>query len=87
MKGRHTLWTGRLSPPPGLPLRQFSTDVHFAEARLFGISSPLWLPREVVVDWDIAGFSVRNNSQTLTDTHRYSIYRLLRAKSKLVLNP
>jgi hypothetical protein len=74
------LWTGILAPPPGVPLRHLNTDVHFAEAQIAEISSPLWLPKEVVVDWNIGGFNVRN-------THTYSKYRLFRAKSKLVLNP
>ena len=74
------LWTDVLAPPAGVPLRKLSTDVHFAEARVAEIPSTLWLPKEVVVNWNIAGFNVRN-------THTYSKYRLFRAKSKLVLNP
>ena len=74
------LWTDILAAPPGVPLRKFSTDAHFAEARIAEIAYALWLPRQIVVDWNIAGSTQRN-------THTYSNYRLFRAKSKLVLNP
>jgi hypothetical protein len=74
------LHTDILSPPPGVPLRQFSADTHFTEVRVAEISTPLWLPRQVVIASNIA-------DSILRETHSYSHYRLFRTKSKLLLNP
>jgi len=74
------LRTDILSPPPGVPLRQLTAHVRFAEVRVAEIASPLWLPREVVVTSNFAG-------STLRESHSYSHYRLFRTKSKLLLNP
>lgn len=74
------LRTDILSPPPGVPLRQFSADIQFTEVRVAEIAAPLWLPRQVVITSDLA-------ASTLRETHSYSHYRLFRTKSKLLLNP
>jgi hypothetical protein len=74
------LRTDILSPPPGVPLRQLTSDIQFVEVRVAEIASPLWLPRDVVVTSNFAG-------STLRETHSYSHYRLFRTKSKLLLNP
>ena len=67
-----------LAPPPGVPLGQLTSDVHFAETRIADLPSPLWLPREVVVISNLYG-------DVLRETHTYSNYRLFRTRSKLVL--
>ena len=74
------LRTDILSHPPGVPLRQLTSDIQFVEVRVAEIASPLWLPRDVVVTSNFAG-------STLRETHSYSHYRLFRTKSKLLLNP
>jgi hypothetical protein len=74
------LRTDILSPPPGVPLRQLTSDIQFVEVHVAEIASPLWLPRDVVVTSNFAG-------STLRETHSYSHYRLFRTKSKLLLNP
>jgi hypothetical protein len=74
------LRTDILSPPPGVPLRQFSADTQFTEVRVADITTPLWLPRQVVITSTLA-------ASTLRETHSYSHYRLFRTKSKLLLNP
>jgi hypothetical protein len=74
------LRTDLLSPPAGVPLRQLTADIQFAEIRIAEITSPLWLPRQVVVTTNVGGM-------TLRETHMYSNYRLFRAHSKIRLNP
>jgi hypothetical protein len=71
------LWMDILAPPVGVPLRQLSSDVHFAETAIADLPSPLWLPREVVI--------ITNVGSVVRETHRYSNYRLFRTRSKLVL--
>jgi hypothetical protein len=72
------LWMDILAPPPGVPLRQLASDVHFGETAIADLHSPLWLPREVVIISNLSGSLVR-------ETHTYSNYRLFRTRSKLVL--
>jgi len=72
------LHTDILAPSAGLPLRQLSTEIDFANVRVAEIASPLWLPRQVIVTSDVAGSRTQEN-------HSYSNYRLFRTKSKMVL--
>ena len=72
------LWMDILAPPPGVPLRQLSSDIHFAETAIADLPSPLWLPREVVIISNVSG-------SVLREAHTYSNYRLFRSRSKLVL--
>jgi hypothetical protein len=67
-----------LAPPPGVPLRQLSSDVQFTRTTIAELASPLWLPREVVITSNLYGSVIR-------ETHSYSNYRLFRTRSKLVL--
>ena len=67
-----------LSPPPGVPLRQMTADIQFAETRIVDVASPLWLPGRVVVSTNLGG-------ATLSEAHTYSNFRLFRARSKIVL--
>ena len=74
------LRTDLLSVPPAVPLRQLTADIHFSEVRLTELSSPLWLPNQLVVITKL-GFG------SSAETHRYSEYRLFRAHSKIRLTP
>jgi hypothetical protein len=67
-----------LSVPPGLPLRQLTADIRFAQTSIADVASPLWLPIQVVVTANLDG-------STLRERHRYSHYRLFRTRSRMVL--
>jgi hypothetical protein len=70
------LRTDLLSPPPGVPLRQLTADIQFAQVVIAETTAPLWLPRKVLVTMSAGGVTRR---ETLT----YSNYRLFRAHSKI----
>jgi hypothetical protein len=72
------LRTDVLLPPPGVPLRQLTADIQFAETRIAEIPSPLWLSSEVVITTNLGGTVLR-------ESHTYSDYRLFRTQSKIVL--
>lgn len=74
------LRTDLLSPPPGTPLRELTADIQFLEVRIAEFPAPLWLPRTVLVHSNVGGLNLR-------ESHKYSNYRLFRARSKIVLNP
>jgi len=74
------LQTGLLSARPAAPLRELTADIQFAEFRIAELTSPLWLPRAVVVHSSAGRLSIR-------EKHTYSNYRLFRARSKVLLNP
>lgn len=67
-----------LSVPAAVPLRQFSIDVQFGRISLTELSSPLWLPTQIVTTTSVAKL-------TLRETHTYRDYRLFRTRSKLVV--
>jgi hypothetical protein len=74
------LHTDILAAPPGVPLRQLSSDVRFVEVRVPELPSPLWLASEVLVITNLAG-------NISSEDHTYSNYRLFRAKAKIILSP
>ena len=74
------LRTDLLSAPSGVPLRELTADIQFAQIAVAELASPLWLPRQVVVETNLAGMTHR-------ETHTYSNYRLFRTRSKIILNP
>lgn len=67
-----------LSVPPGLPLRQLTADIRFAQTSIVDVASPLWLPTQVVVTTNL-------NGSTQRERHRYSNYRLFRTRSRMVM--
>ncbi len=69
-----------LAAPREVPLRQLTADVQFAEIVIAQFANPLWLPLQVVVTSNLAGYTSR-------ETHVYSRHRLFHAQSKIVLNP
>ena len=74
------LRTDLLSPLPDVQLRSLTAEVHFGETQVAGVTSPLWLPREVVVTSDVNGLTSR-------DRHAYSNYRAYGVQTKVLLAP
>jgi hypothetical protein len=74
------LHTELLAPLPEVSLQKLSSDIQFADTRIPGVTTTLFLPREVTVASVVAG-------STLLEHHAYSTYRLFRAQSKIVLQP
>src|SRR5450631_2577403 len=74
------LRTDLLSPRPDLYLRTLTSEVLFSEVRIHApeATDPLWLPREATITWDFRG-------RVVQQVHRYSDFRLYRAKSKIVM--
>ena len=74
------LRTDLLFPVAEVSLHRLTADIQFQVTHLAEVPSPLSLPSEVTVTSEIGG-------ATLREVHRYSGYRLFRARSKIVLNP
>jgi len=74
------LRTDLLAPLPEASLDRMTADVQFGLTRIETVPSPLSLPREVTVTSLVGGAPMR-------EIHRYSEYRLFRAKSRIVLTP
>jgi outer membrane lipoprotein-sorting protein len=74
------LRTDLLSPIPEVALHRLTADIQFAPTRIDDVPSRLWLPREVNVTSECGG-------STLHEMHKYSRYRLFRARSRVVLDP
>ncbi len=74
------LRTELLSPRPDIYLRTLTSEVLFSEVRIRAPEAmdPLWLPLEATIIWDFRG-------QVVQQVHRYSDFRLYRAKSKIVM--
>lgn len=66
-----------LAPRPDVGLQKFTTTIRFGEVNLAKAASSLWLPQEVVIDWEYQG-------QTVQRRHRYSDYRLYAAKTRIL---
>ena len=67
-----------LFPIPEVSLHRLTADIQFEPTRIQEVSSLLSLPREVEITSETGGSSVR-------EIHRYSEYRLFRARSRIVL--
>jgi hypothetical protein len=74
------LRTDLTSPLPDIQLRSLTAEVQFEETQVAGVTSSLWLPREVVVISDVNGLTSR-------DRHAYSNYRAYGVKTRLLLAP
>lgn len=61
--------TDLLKPPPKVRLERETTEIHFDEVHFKEISSPLWLPKEVVV-------TVQWKGKTFRNEHAYSDFKL-----------
>jgi len=68
--------TDLLAPRDDIGLAKQTTEIEFGEVHLPRVSSPLWLPREVVVTTESKGRILRNR-------HHYSNYKLFAAESTI----
>lgn len=66
-----------LAPRPDVGLKKFTTTIRFGEVNIAKAASSLWLPQEVVIDWEFQG-------ETVQRRHRYSKYRLYGATTKIL---
>lgn len=66
-----------LAPRPDIGLKKFTTTIRFGEVNIAKAASSLWLPQEVVIEWEFQG-------QTIQRRHRYSDYRLYVAKARIL---
>ena len=73
------LHTELLSPLPGVALERLSADIQFVPTQIQGVSSILFLPRDVEVVSVVSG-------GTLREHHSYSNYRLFRAQSRILVD-
>jgi len=67
-----------LLPASDLPVTQLTAEIQFAETQATGFTTPLWLPREVLVTTEVNGNTFRNK-------HTYSNYRSFQAHSRILL--
>jgi len=72
------LRTDLLFPIPEASLHRLTADIQFEPTRIPEVRSLLSLPREVEITSETGG-------STLREIHRYSGYRLFRARSRIVL--
>jgi hypothetical protein len=72
--------TALLAPRPDFHLLRQDTDIVFEEVRLEGLSTPIWLPHEVVTTVEITGSVFRNR-------HRYSDFHVFTVESYEKLEP
>jgi hypothetical protein len=57
--------TDLLAPREDVGLERLTTEIEFGEVRLPEVSTPLWLPHEVVV-------TTASNGEILHNQHRYT---------------
>jgi len=72
--------TQLLPDPSPKPLLQQTTVITFEQVHFEGISTPYWLPQEVVVVTDRTDGRLRN-------LHRYSDYKLYASQTKIIYQP
>lgn len=68
--------TDLLAPRKDIGLKRQTTEIRYGEVTFPQVSSPLWLPRDVVVTTDALGRIFQNR-------HHYSDYRLFRSESTI----
>lgn len=68
--------TDLLAPREDVGLARQTTEIEFDEVHLPDVSTPLWLPHEVVVN-------TASNGEILHNQHRYTNYRLFRVESTI----
>jgi len=74
------LRTDLLAPLPQVSLHRLTADIQFEPTRIAQVSSLISLPREVNI-------TSQESGSTFQEIHKYSDYRLFRARSKIVLEP
>lgn len=74
------LRTDLLTPLPEVFLHRLTAEIQFGLTRIESVASPVPLPHEVMLTSTVGG-------STVQELHKYSGYRLFRAKSKILLPP
>ena len=69
------LHTDLLNPAPEVRLQKQTTEIQYQPVEFQGLSTPLWLPREVKVTVDWRGRILRNR-------HQYSDFKLFSTESR-----
>lgn len=69
-----------LAPLPMIQTDKLVSTVEFMEVTLPGLEDKLWLPRKVELQWNMYG-------QNAGEIHRYSNYRLYKAKVRIIDAP
>jgi hypothetical protein len=73
------LHTDLLAPLPSIQLERASSDLNFKEVRIPDFPTTLWLPKEVIINWEYGLLAYG-------ELHRYSNYRLFRATARILPN-
>jgi hypothetical protein len=68
--------TDLLAPREEVDLKRQTTEIEFGAVRFPGVSSPRWLPRDVVV-------TIESKARILRNRHHYSHYQLFRSESAI----
>jgi hypothetical protein len=66
-----------LAPLPDFKVSRITSSVNFSQVTIPQLETPLWLPKQVEITWEIAG-------ARLGELHRYSGYHLFHATSRIV---
>jgi hypothetical protein len=74
------LRTDLLAPQPEISIQRQTANILFGPVPIPTLDFTLWLPQVVHVEMETRG-------QILQEQHKYSKYRLYKAKSKIVLSP
>jgi hypothetical protein len=74
------LRTDLLAPQPEIQVRKQTANILFGPVHIAQFDSELWLPQAVNLEMEARG-------QFFQEQHKYSKYRLYRAKSRIVLSP
>jgi hypothetical protein len=69
--------TDLLAPLPKFEVQRITSSVNFSQVNIPQLDTPLWLPKEVEITWEIGG-------NRLGELHRYSGYHLFHATSRIV---
>jgi hypothetical protein len=74
------LHTDLLAPQPEIGLQRQTADIQFGPVHMPALALTLWLPQAVHAEMGVEG-------QIVQEEHKYSKYRLYRAKSKVIQFP
>lgn len=66
-----------LAPLPSIQMVSLTSDLLFGEVRIPELNLPLWLPKQVELDW-------RQGNIFYGELHRYNKYRLFKATAKIL---
>jgi len=69
-----------LAPPPEFPIQRQTASIRFGPVHIPALDLTLWLPQVVRVEMESRG-------RFFQEQHKYSKYRLYRARSRIILPP